>query len=138
MSKFQGFEFDESHIVDYDDLICHNHQWMIVDVSTNGCICIVGAGNEQDAFDEACDGDKLDKYQIPESDVTDDNCEDYIALGNASEWFDLSEIRCIKLPAVTMSYCASFDKQHGKSFAKHADDECQQCGCLIDECDCGR
>ena len=123
MSSFQGFKFDDSHIVDYDDLVFYNHQWMIVDINTNSCVCIVGAESESDAFDEACNADKLDRYQIPESDIYPDieddvgeilrPIHDFTRLGNACEPFDLTNLRCIELPAVRMSYCASFDRQHG-------------------------
>jgi len=56
----------------------------------HGALCVVWAGNEQEAFDEAADADKLDSMLVDNVDWSSEDSEDCVALGNASEAFDLT------------------------------------------------
>jgi len=64
-------------------------------------ICVVFASCLSDALDEAVDENKLDSYQIDESDYADYKIgtdeETCSHLGNASEPFDISELEIVEM-----------------------------------------
>ena len=67
-----------------------------------GLAAAVWASNEQDALDEAVDADLLNGIALDEDDAEDrtdsDGNEDFARLGNASEPFDLDNVRMHKIP----------------------------------------
>jgi hypothetical protein len=110
--------YEPGDVVNPDDYIPagefnpHNiRPWLIH--NEYGTLAIVYASNEQDALDEAVDGDKMDSCLVqPECILTGtegenpDDCtthdhkidEDVAYLGNASEPFDLTYIGIVPLP----------------------------------------
>ena len=54
-----------------------------------GAICAVWASNGQEALDEACDLDLLDCFLCEDQSPENYDSGDFVALGNASELFDL-------------------------------------------------
>ena len=56
---------------------------------TFGAVCMVFAPCEQDAMDSAVDAGKMDAFMA--EDQSDHENEEFTALGNASELFDLSD-----------------------------------------------
>lgn len=54
-----------------------------------GSICAVWASNEQEALNEACDLDLLDCFLCEDQSPENYDSGDFVALGNASELFDL-------------------------------------------------
>jgi len=120
--RVQNFEFsfEDSDIVNPDDFIAdgdynpHNIRlWLIHDHGfTVGCAF---ASNLQDAFNELVDGDKLDSFQIGESDYAnyDINSDSPTCafLGNASEPFDIEALGCVEILSPPMSIVGLFKHQ---------------------------
>jgi len=67
-----------------------------------GTLAIVYASHEQDALDEAVDGDKMDSCMVSPEDYAEaereGHADEYANLGNAGEPFDLTYIGMIPLP----------------------------------------
>lgn len=68
-------------------------------------ICVVFARNEQEAFDQAVNENKLDRYMIENPTEEDWEDENYHVLGNASELFDTSNLGIVRLLQPNLSYC---------------------------------
>lgn len=111
--EYNGQKLSDSLVVNPDDFIPagefnpHNvRPWLI---EGYGPIAIVFADCEQDALDEAADRDKLDGYLIPATELEEAEKEERVAyLGNASEPFDLTDIRIQELPIPAYSWLAMF------------------------------
>jgi hypothetical protein len=114
--KYREITFADSDVVNKTDFIPageynpHNvRPWLIHDHGTT--ICIVFAANEQDALDTAVDEDKLDPWQISESEMADygPEGEGITYLGNAGETFDIETLGMIELPNPPFSFVALFN-----------------------------
>lgn len=113
--KVNGYDFkitDEDFIegdgfIPKGEFNPHNvRPWMLHD--SGFILCIVFAGNAQDAIDYAVDADKLDRYLVSEADLTDygDEEEGITRLGNAGEPFDIESLGIIELINYPMSHVA--------------------------------
>ncbi len=117
-STYQGIKFTDADIVEPDDYIPDGEYnphgvrpWLLHDHGT--ALCVVFASNLQDAFDTAVDAGKLDHLMIAESEYDDygvnsdePTCD---FLGNASEPFDIDDVRAVELPNPPFSWCAIFN-----------------------------
>lgn len=102
MVKFQGYNIEPKHVIDVDNLSFFQLHYLVVDISSGKVIGIVGARCEGDVFDELCDQDRLDQYQLP-NDATEEEKENAASLGNASELFDIVDLQIFKLPTVVLN-----------------------------------
>lgn len=114
------FSFVDSDIVNPEDCIFageynpHNVRgWLLHDHGFT--ICIVYADSLQDAIDIAVDNDKMDRYQIEESDYADygiNTDEPTCAfLGNAGEPFDIDTLGYVELPSPKKSIVAQYGNE---------------------------
>lgn len=115
MTKFEvanGISFTDADVVDFDSFIAdgeynpHNiHPWVLHDHGF--VICVVFAGNLQDALDSAVDENKMDQFLIKEDDLKNYPDDEGITyLGNASEPFDIEGIGFIELVNPPRSFVA--------------------------------
>jgi hypothetical protein len=114
-ATYQGFTFSDSDIANVDDWIPEGeynpHNIRAFLLHDHGfVVAVVFAGNLQDALDEAVDNDKLDRFQIGESEMKDypEDGEGISFLGNASEPFDIDTLGVVELPNPPRSFCSQF------------------------------
>lgn len=119
-SKYQEITFTDGDVLNKEDWIPqgeynpHNvHPWLFHDHGF--VLCVVFAGNLQDALDIAADADKLDRYLVDAKDYPEDDpaWEDFAYLGNASEPFDIESLQFLELPNPPFSFCAVFNLRPG-------------------------
>lgn len=123
-SKFCEIKFSDTDVVNPEEYdfgdgkvwLLHDHGFVV---------CVVFASNLQDALDEACNWNKLDRYMIEESSNTPgvqnqlpasdyptlgtENEDGITRLGNASEPFDIESLEVLELPNPKFSFCAMFN-----------------------------
>jgi hypothetical protein len=141
-----GFSFDDSDVVNVDEIWDRNMKPFLFH-NNGSTICVVFGRNLQDAFDEAVDANKFDRWQIKPgegdwldymtADVSemasgfDATCPEYTSpdgvpywwkveptfMGNASEPFDIETIGVVELKMPPLSFAALYDAMLDGRFA---------------------
>jgi hypothetical protein len=117
-ATFDQIKFTDADVVNPGDYIPkgeynpHNiHPYLLHDHGVT--LAVVFASCLQDAFDEAADADKLDRYMIGAKEFDDyvdekGNEEGVTYLGNGGEPFDIEGLGAIELPNPPFSFVALF------------------------------
>jgi len=124
--RFRGMDLSDDIVVGLDGWIPNDEYnphrvspWVICNRDTP--IAIVFASNEQDAFDEAVDNNKLDAFVIPDNEhdwyaCSNGDCEAWHA-GNAGEPIDATELSLRLLPNPTRLGFIAALRDHLKAIA---------------------
>lgn len=117
-AEYNGHKFNDSHVVIDDATYLgeynpHNvRPWLIY--NEFGTLAVVFASHEGDALDAAVDAGKLDCQQVSEEDfaaMSEEEREELIYLGNASEPFDQTYLGIVELPLIARSFAAEFARR---------------------------
>lgn len=113
---FGEIKFTDRDVVNPDDFIPagesnphHVRPWLLHD---HGCVlAVVLADCLQDAIDEACDANRLERYAIYGADRDSYNWETeegISRLGNAGGAFDIESLGALEMPIPPFSFAAMF------------------------------
>lgn len=114
IADYKRITFSDSDVVNPDDFIPHGehnpHNVRPFLMHDHGfVVAVVFADCLQDALDEAANKSKLDRYQVEDVKVDDNNCEGFTILGNAGERFDIESLEVIELPNPKFSFVTLFN-----------------------------